>query len=140
VIVICAGGGGIPTARGADGRLVGVEAVIDKDAASALLADALGADALLLLTDVDAVYNDWGTPHQRPISRATPATLRRLDLATGSMGPKVDAACAFASVADRIAGIGRLEDAAAILAQTAGTIVEAGPAGTADDGPSRGPR
>lgn len=88
VIVICAGGGGIPVVRRADGSLVGVQAVIDKDRTAGLLAQEIGADALLLLTDVDAVYFDWGMPSQKAIRRATPARMRQGDFAAGSMGPR----------------------------------------------------
>jgi carbamate kinase len=123
ILVICAGGGGIPAVRSADGGLEGVEAVIDKDAASALLAQSLAADALLLLTDVDAVYVDWQGARERPIRRGSPASLGRLDLPAGSMGPKVAAARRFVAATGRRAGIGRLEDAAAVLAGTAGTTV-----------------
>lgn len=123
VIVICAGGGGIPTVRRADGGLVGVEAVIDKDLASSLLARELGADVLLMLTDVDAVSTDWGKPGARAIRRISAAMIRRYRFAAGSMGPKVEAACAFVEQTGGIAGIGGLEDAQAILAGRAGTLV-----------------
>ncbi|MGE0388065.1 MAG: carbamate kinase [Gammaproteobacteria bacterium] len=123
VTVICAGGGGIPVVRRTDGAFVGVEAVIDKDRASALLAVQLNADALLLLTDVDAVYADWPVPAQRPLRSASAAALRERAFAPGSMAPKVEAACAFAETTGRFAAIGRLEDAAAILAGHAGTRV-----------------
>jgi carbamate kinase len=126
VIVICAGGGGIPTVRRQDGSLIGVEAVIDKDHASALLARALKADALLMLTDVDAVYTGWETPEARAIRHTTSQALRELTFAPGSMGPKVEAACEFVELTGRSAGIGRLADAGAILAGTAGTTVAAG--------------
>lgn len=122
VIVICAGGGGIPVVRRADGNLVGVEAVIDKDLASSLLARALRADALLLLTDVDAVYHDFGTPRAAPIRRATVSELRALSFAPGSMGPKVAAACEFAATGG-FAGIGALDAVAAILQGAAGTRI-----------------
>ena len=125
VIVICAGGGGVPVVQRADGGLVGVEAVIDKDHASSLLATALHADALLMLTDVDGVYLDWNTPNARRIRRIAPAALRQHAFAPGSMGPKVQAACAFAERGG-MAGIGRLQDAAAILAGEAGTMVRSG--------------
>lgn len=122
VIVICAGGGGIPVMRRADDSLVGVEAVIDKDAASALLAADIGADALVLLTDVDAVYEGFGTDHAAPIRLLTPQHGRALDMPKGSMGPKLMAACDFA---DRggISAIGRLSDALALLDGSAGTRV-----------------
>ena len=122
VIVICAGGGGIPVLRRPDNSMIGVEAVIDKDAASALLAADIGADALLLLTDVDAVYEGFGTDAAKALDHLTPDQGRALDMPTGSMGPKLAAACDFA---DRcgIAGIGRLADAQALLDGTAGTRV-----------------
>jgi carbamate kinase len=123
VLVVCVGGGGIPVVVDRDGRLRGVEAVIDKDRAAALLARGLGADALLLLTDVDAVERDHGTPHAAPIARATPQELRALDLPAGSMGPKVDAAAWFAETTGGRAGIGALRDARAVLEGTAGTTV-----------------
>jgi carbamate kinase len=123
VLVICAGGGGIPVFRRADGSLTGVEAVIDKDLASSLLARTLKADVLLLLTDVEAVYRDFGTTRASAIRKATPAELRKLSFATGSMAPKVEAACEFVEAGDGFAGIGRLEDAAAILRGEAGTQV-----------------
>jgi len=121
VLVICAGGGGIPVVRDGAGDLVGVEAVIDKDRAAALLAEEVGADAFLMLTDVDAVYEGWGTPRQRPITRARPDEVDASAFPAGSMGPKVAAACAFAAKPGRIAGIGRLEDARAVLERRAGT-------------------
>jgi len=126
IVVICAGGGGIPVARGTDGRLAGVEAVIDKDRASALLARDLGAEVLLLLTDVDAVQAGWGTPQAHAIRRATPAELGALAFEPGTMAPKVEAACDFAGAGGR-AAIGRLEDAAAILEGRAGTQIAGGP-------------
>jgi carbamate kinase len=129
VAVICAGGGGIPVIERSDGTLVGVEAVIDKDLASALLARQLGADHLMLLTDVDGVYLDWGTPAARLIRRAGIGALNAGDFAPGSMGPKVEAAAGFAAEAGRPASIGRLEDAALILAGRAGTRVDAATTG-----------
>src|SRR5215212_8516822 len=121
--VICAGGGGIPVAPDRAGRLHGVEAVIDKDLATSLLARELGADALLLLTDVPAVVAGWGTDEARPLLEATPGELRSMGLAAGSMGPKVEAVCRFAEATGGIAGIGALDDAAAILRGEAGTLV-----------------
>jgi carbamate kinase len=126
VVVICAGGGGIPVVQRATGDLVGVEAVIDKDRASALLARQLDADMLLLLTDVDAVYLDYGTPGARAIARVGAAALAAGQFAAGSMEPKVGAAMNFAAATGRTAAIGRLEDAAAIIRGDAGTRVEAG--------------
>jgi carbamate kinase len=124
VTVLCAGGGGIPVVANRVG-LHGVDAVIDKDLASALLATALGADALLLLTDVDAVQLDWGTPAARPLRRTTPAALRALHLPDGSMGPKAEAACRFVEDGGRFAAIGALADAPALACGEAGTIVSA---------------
>ena len=126
VIVICAGGGGIPVIRRDDGRLFGVEAVVDKDAASALLARELGAQALLMLTDVDAVYRNWGQLDATAIRRIGVDEIRRLEFAPGSMAPKVDSACEFAELSGGFAGIGRLQDAQAILAGEAGTVITAG--------------
>jgi carbamate kinase len=123
VIVICMGGGGIPVAKRQDGALVGVEAVIDKDRASALLATAVCADALLMLTDVDAVYSGWGDPGAEPIRYITPGEAEILDLPAGSMGPKMQSACRFVRAGGAMAGIGSLHDAAAILRREAGTIV-----------------
>ena len=129
VIVICAGGGGIPVLERSDGSLVGVEAVIDKDLASALLARQLGADHLMLLTDVDGVYLNWGADTARAIARAGAGALNAADFAPGSMGPKVEAATGFAAETGRPASIGRLEDAAEILAGAAGTRIDANATG-----------
>jgi len=107
----------------ADGALYGVEAVIDKDLSAALLARLLEADALLMLTDVPAVERDRGTPEAAPIRQATPAELRTLPFASGSMAPKVEAACRFVEAGGRVAAIGALEDAAAIVRGEAGTVV-----------------
>lgn len=123
-LVIAAGGGGVPVVRDARGQYSGREAVVDKDKASAVLADALGADRLLLLTDVDAVYVDWNTPHQRALHCTTPEELAQYRFADGSMGPKVDAACRFVH-GQRIAAIGELEAAADLLSGDAGTQVRA---------------
>ena len=123
IVVICAGGGGIPVVQRADGSLIGVEAVIDKDFASALLARELGVDALLMLTDVDAVYRDWGTPNARAIRRAAPQALRRLEFTPGSMAPKVQAACEFVEQTGAMAAIGRLDEAEALLRGEAGTLI-----------------
>jgi carbamate kinase len=126
-VVICAGGGGIPVIRGHDGLLRGAEAVIDKDLGAALLARDLDAEALVILTDVANVQTGYGTPSARPIGRTSPAELRSLHLPAGSMGPKVEAACRFVEATGRPAMIGRLGDAAALLAGTTGTIVEPEP-------------
>ncbi|MET0994613.1 MAG: carbamate kinase, partial [Mycobacterium sp.] len=124
-IVICAGGGGIPTMYDEHGNLHGVEAVIDKDLASALLAEELDADLLVIATDVDGVYAGWGTPEQTRLGRVTPDELVGLDLPAGSMGPKVEAARRFALNTGREAVIGSLTDIADIVAGTAGTRVRA---------------
>jgi carbamate kinase len=134
VIVICAGGGGIPTCYMADPapagrRLHGVEAVIDKDLASALLAIEIGADALAIVTDVDAVYADWGTPQKRAIRSATPAELAASEFAQGSMGPKVRAACWFVERSGGFAAIGSIDETQALLRGEAGTRVALDSAG-----------
>jgi carbamate kinase len=122
-VVVCGGGGGIPVARDRSGDLEGVEAVIDKDATSALIAESVHADALLLLTDVAAVSTDVDDPGAPTIGQTTPASLRHQVFAAGSMGPKVDAACRFVEHTGAMAAIGALTEAAAILAGRAGTIV-----------------
>lgn len=126
VVTISAGGGGVPVIRDADGFLAGVEGVVDKDFTASLLARTLGADALLLLTDVAAVHERWGEPLGRTIRSATPAALRQMKFAPGSMGPKVEAACRFAEQKGGVAAIGALEQAAEILSGNAGTRVAAG--------------
>ena len=123
VVVICAGGGGIPTVRREDGSLIGVEAVIDKDLASSLLARELKADAFLMLTDVDAVYKAWLEPEACAIRRISPQAIRKYAFAPGSMAPKVEAACEFVEQTGGIAGIGQLKDAAKILTGEAGTVI-----------------
>jgi carbamate kinase len=133
-VVICAGGGGIPVMYAdkpspAGRQLVGVEAVIDKDLASALLAKDLRADALAIVTDVDAVYVDWGTPQQRAIRRTTPEALVETEFAAGSMGPKVRAACSFVEETGGLAAIGSISDTPALLRGEAGTIVTLNAAG-----------
>ena len=127
VIVTCAGGGGIPTMyqKGADRKLVGVEAVIDKDLCSELLARELDADLFVMLTDAEAVYLDWGKSTQRAIRQATPAALSGVGFAAGSMGPKVDAACRFAQATGNKAAIGALADLGKIIAGEAGTTISA---------------
>jgi carbamate kinase len=123
MIVICAGGGGIPVTVDDAGALRGVEAVIDKDLSAALLATAVEADFLLLLTDVPAVWTCWPRTAGTPIGRVEPAALRRYAFEPGSMAPKVEAACRFVEQTGRVAAIGAVEDAEAILAGGAGTIV-----------------
>jgi carbamate kinase len=122
-IVICAGGGGIPVVRNGAGRLHGVEAVIDKDLSAALLALELEADALLLLTDVDGIQLDYGTPAARPLREATPDQLDALDLPSGSMGPKAEAARRFVERGGHLAAIASLERGLAALNRQAGTTV-----------------
>lgn len=123
-LVIAAGGGGIPVAKGGDGRsLRGIEAVIDKDLCSSLLARELNADCLIIATDVAAVYLDWGQPCQRAIGEVTPQVLAAHNFAAGSMGPKVEAACAFVLATGKRAVIGSLDNIEAMLAGSAGTQV-----------------
>jgi carbamate kinase len=122
-LVICAGGGGIPVVADSSGALSGVEAVVDKDLTSALLARAVDADALLLLTDVEAVIDGFGTPDARPIRYVTPSEMRARSFPAGSMGPKVEAACRFAEATGRMAAIGHLDAAPAMLRHSAGTII-----------------
>ena len=130
-VVIAAGGGGVPTmytqgnGNGNHRALVGVECVIDKDYASALLARDLEADLYVMLTDADAVYADWGKPSQRKIRRAHPDALADMGFAAGSMGPKVAAARRFVEVTGRNAAIGALGDLSGIIAGSAGTTVSA---------------
>jgi carbamate kinase len=123
-VVICAGGGGIPTMFPSGTRtLVGVEAVIDKDRASAVLAQDLHADLLVIATDVDAVYLDWGTPRQRAVATAHPDALDPALFPAGSMGPKVEAAAQFARASGRSAVIGSLEQLTSMLAGNGGTRI-----------------
>ena len=126
-VVICAGGGGIPTMipSTGPGELVGVEAVIDKDFASELVAEDVGADLLVMATDVDGVYLDWGTAEQRRLDSVTPGDLSRHGFAAGSMGPKVEAAARFVTKTGKRASIGALADIAEIVAGRAGTSVVA---------------
>ena len=121
-IVVCAGGGGVPVIRGARG-LEGVEAVIDKDRASAVLARAIRADALLMLTDVDAVQVGYGTEHSSPIRRISSHDVKEMTFPPGSMGPKIEAACQFVDNGGAFAGIGDLGHALDLLEGRAGTIV-----------------
>lgn len=121
-VVICAGGGGIAVARG-ERRTVGVPAVIDKDLASALLARQLGADLLVMATDVDGVHHGWGTPADRLIPCADPVMLRREPFEAGSMGPKVEAACGFVDATGGKAVIGSLDHLAELVEGTAGTTI-----------------
>jgi carbamate kinase len=125
VLVICAGGGGIPVRCDVDGSLHGVEAVIDKDRTAALLASLLGADVLVYLTDVPAVAEHWGSAFVRPLERATPCQLRPQRLEEATMGTKVESACRFVEQTGKRAAIGALGDAAALVAGTAGTQIVA---------------
>jgi carbamate kinase len=122
-VVICAGGGGIPTFYDEDRKLHGIEAVIDKDLASELLARDLDADLFIMATDAEAVYVDFGKPSQKGIHRASPAALASYEFPAGSMGPKVDAACQFAEATGKTAAIGALADLPGIVAGTKGTLV-----------------
>ena len=131
VCVICAGGGGIPVIRNTGGQMEGVEAVIDKDRTAGLLAAAVQADVLLMLTDVAAVFTGWGTADQAAMTDKTPDALDAMMFAAGSMGPKISAACAFVRGGGKLAGIGRLADARAIIEGHAGTRV------SADAGPNQ---
>ncbi|WP_144170722.1 carbamate kinase [Pseudomonas sp. Kh13] len=128
-IVICAGGGGIPTMYDENRKLKGIEAVIDKDLCSALLAEQLDADLLIIATDVDAAYIDWGKPTQKAIAQAHPDELESLGFAAGSMGPKVQAACDFARNTGKVAVISSLENIEDIVKGTAGTRVSTAKAG-----------
>jgi len=123
ITVICAGGGGIPVVRDPAGGLRGVEAVIDKDLAASLLARAVHADVLLLLTDVDGVHDGWGTASSRLVRDISAAELRRLPLPAGSMGPKALACARFVEAGGRAAAIGSLDEAPAVLRGEAGTQV-----------------
>ncbi|PIE45369.1 MAG: carbamate kinase [Gammaproteobacteria bacterium] len=122
-VVVCAGGGGIPTCYDNDGKLHGVEAVIDKDLCSALLAEQLDADYLIIATDVDGVYLDYGSDQATRISRAHPNSLLAKKFAAGSMGPKVQAACEFVQKTNKRAVIGALKDIQHMLNGKAGTII-----------------
>jgi len=122
-VVIAAGGGGIPTMYGADGKLTGVECVIDKDRCSALLAKDIEADVFVMATDADAVYLDWGTADQKAIQRATPDAMDAFDFPAGSMGPKVEAAQDFARVTGKKSIICALADVADAIAGTKGTTI-----------------
>lgn len=124
-IVICCGGGGVPTYFNEKGELVGAEAVIDKDLASSLLAASVDADMFVIATDVSGAYVDWGKPTQRRIAQADPESLRAFGFAKGSMGPKVEAVCRFVEKTGRTAVIGALHEIDKILAGTSGTRVVA---------------
>ncbi|MEZ8722295.1 carbamate kinase [Vibrio pomeroyi] len=121
-LVICTGGGGIPVKK-ENGKLVGVEAVIDKDMSAAFLAKQLDADALLILTDADAVYLDWGKPTQHALRSTTPSELAMFEFDAGSMGPKIEASCEFIEQGGKVVGIGALDDGLQILQGQAGTNI-----------------
>jgi carbamate kinase len=126
-VVICAGGGGIPCVRDADsGALSGIEAVIDKDRTSAVLAKQVDADTLIIATDVPGVFLDWGRREQRLIASASPDDLVERFFEAGSMGPKVAAAVEFSRRTGRSARIGAIEDLPALLAGHAGTRISPG--------------
>lgn len=122
-LVICNGGGGIPVIE-KQGKISGIEAVIDKDASSALLAEKLQADRFIILTDVPCVYRDYGTPQQHALHTTTVAELQDLNFSAGSMGPKIKAACAFAKASGKIASIGALNAAEDLLMLRTGTHVQ----------------
>jgi carbamate kinase len=123
VIPICAGGGGIPVTRDDDSGWTGVEAVIDKDWTSARLAAELDAELLAMLTDVEAIYRNWGAPDAAPLERLAPAEVEALALPAGSMGPKAAAAAWFAATVGRPAAIGALSRASDVVAGTSGTRI-----------------
>jgi carbamate kinase len=124
-VVICTGGGGIPTMYTPGTKtLVGAEVVIDKDRASALLAEELDADVLVMATDVDAIYTDFGTSDQKPIGRTTPSSLEALSLPAGSMGPKAEAAISFVRRTGNRAAIGTLAELGQVIAWDRGTRIE----------------
>ena len=126
--VVIAAGGGMPVATAADGRsLAGVDAVIDKDLCSGLLARGIEADCLVIVTDVESVFLDWGTPGQRALGKVTPQALAEHAFAAGAMGPKVEAACEFVLATGKRAVIGSLDHIEAMLAGTAGTQVGLNP-------------
>ena len=128
-VVICCGGGGIPTYSDQSGQLKGIEAVIDKDLCAALLARQLHADLLVIATDVDAAYANWGTPEQKAIAHAHPQALKEMFFVAGSMDPKIQAACEFVEQTGKEAVIGALADIEAIVLGQAGTRVSTAEAG-----------
>jgi carbamate kinase len=126
-IVICTGGGGIPTVYNDERKLTGADVVIDKDYAGALLAKELEADLYVMATDTDAVYTDWGTPEARALRNVSYQDLKNEDFDSGSMGPKVISACWFAEKTGKKAAIGSLTDLEKIVAGEKGTIISPGP-------------
>lgn len=139
VVVICAGGGGVPTAYQPDGSLAGIEAVIDKDLCSELLARQLHADLFIMATDADAVYEGWGSPQAHALRRVAPAALDGYAFAAGSMGPKVAAARRFAENTGNRAAIGALQDLEAIVRGEAGTTVDPAVEGVVWASPNESP-
>lgn len=123
-LVISCGGGGVPVIKSEKG-LQGVEAVIDKDFAGSILATELCADLLLIATDVDGVYENWGTPQQRRIERITPQKLLQMGFAAGSMGPKIEAACQFVLKTGCPAAIGSLDRIEEVAEGKTGTWIVA---------------
>jgi len=125
VVVICTGGGGIPTTyeKGAGRQLRGVEVVIDKDFASALLSKELNADLFIMATDAEAVYTNWGKPSAKPLGNITYDDIKHIQFPAGSMGPKVAAACWFAQLTGNKSAIGKLEDIEQIVKGKAGTTI-----------------
>lgn len=131
IVPICAGGGGIPVVRDrldssetSRSTLSGIEGVVDKDLVTSLLAERVGADLLLLLTDVEGLWENWGKPDARLIRHVSAADARMMDLEAGSMAPKVAACCNFAEATGNPAFIGSLNDAAAVVAGTSGTRID----------------
>ncbi|WP_159567666.1 carbamate kinase [Budvicia diplopodorum] len=122
-VVVCNGGGGVPVADNKNNGFIGIEAVIDKDFSAALLAAELNADCLLVLTDADAVYQDWGTPNQRALRDVTAEALKPFAIADGSMGPKAQAVIGYVEKSGNPAYIGALHDAAQILKGEKGTKI-----------------
>ncbi len=122
-LVICSGGGGVPVRKDEDGKLHGVEAVVDKDLTAALLAEQLSADALIIMTDVNAVCINFGQPDQEKIHKASTTTIRELNFPAGSMGPKIDSCANFVEKGGRFAAIGSLYDVEQIVTGQAGTWI-----------------
>jgi len=122
-LVICAGGGGISVARDNKGSLVGIESIIDKDLTAAKMAEGLNADALVILTDVDGVYKEWGKPNSALIRSITIRELEQMSFAAGSMAPKIEAACNFIKATNKRVMIGSLRDAPKLLSGEKGTTI-----------------
>ena len=124
ITLICGGGGGIPVTRSSNNQLQGIEAVVDKDRASVILAKGINADGLILLTDISAVETDFGQPYSKKIRSATPTALEQLDFATGSMAPKIESACSFAHNRGKFSAIGALNKAEEIVEKKSGTFIK----------------